>query len=107
MHIAFLQNMGWPDLIIILIVALLIFGHRLPSVMRGVGRSMGELRKGLRETQEEMEGGAGGEGVEGIKGGKDPKGDAGGPAEAEKPGGVGLAGGNGDPAGPRSCSPGS
>ncbi|MCX7804805.1 MAG: twin-arginine translocase TatA/TatE family subunit [Planctomycetota bacterium] len=94
MPIAFLSNMGWPDLIIILIVALLIFGHRLPSVMRSVGRSAGELRRGFREAEEELEGETGDRGSGGTKAGNDSK------------SGGGPAGESGGPPGPKPCSPG-
>ena len=49
--IAFL---GWPELIIILIVVLLLFGaSRLPQLARSLGASARELRKGLEEGEEE------------------------------------------------------
>lgn len=39
---------GW-ELIIILIVALLLFGKRLPDIMRGMGSSVKEFKKGMEE----------------------------------------------------------
>lgn len=36
-------------LIIILIIALLLFGRRLPEIMRGLGSSVKEFRKGMNE----------------------------------------------------------
>ena len=39
---------GW-EWIIILIVALLIFGKRLPEVMKSLGRGIVEFKKGVRE----------------------------------------------------------
>jgi len=35
--------------LVILLVALLIFGHKLPSVMRGLGGSIKEFKKGMDE----------------------------------------------------------
>ncbi|MFO7898106.1 MAG: twin-arginine translocase TatA/TatE family subunit [Planctomycetota bacterium] len=45
---------GGTEWIIILIVALLIFGSRLPQVMRSVGKSIQEFKKGLNEAEDEV-----------------------------------------------------
>jgi len=42
------------SLIIVGIVALLLFGNRLPSVMRSLGRSVVEFRKGVSGVEEGM-----------------------------------------------------
>lgn len=52
--LAFFQNLGMPELIIIGIITLLIFGPRLPSVMRSIGKGIVEFKKGLRDTGEEV-----------------------------------------------------
>ena len=52
--LAFLQNIGMGELLIILIIALLLFGPRLPSVMRGLGKSVNEFKKGLKDTDDEV-----------------------------------------------------
>jgi sec-independent protein translocase protein TatA len=44
-----------PELIIVGFVALLIFGNRLPSVMRSLGRSVTEFKKGVSGIEEEIE----------------------------------------------------
>jgi sec-independent protein translocase protein TatA len=44
------KNIGGPELIIILIVVLLLFGAaRLPSLARSIGASAKEFRKGMEE----------------------------------------------------------
>ncbi len=46
---------GTPELIIIAVVALLIFGRRLPDVARSVGKSIVEFKRGLRDAKSEMD----------------------------------------------------
>jgi sec-independent protein translocase protein TatA len=45
-------GMGPMELLIVLVVALLLFGNRLPSVARSLGRSMVEFKKGMNEGDE-------------------------------------------------------
>ena len=52
--LALFQNLGMPELIIIGIITLLIFGPRLPSVMRSIGKGIVEFKKGLRDTGEDV-----------------------------------------------------
>jgi sec-independent protein translocase protein TatA len=51
--LAFLGNVNFWELIVILVVALLIFGNRLPDVARKLGRSINEFKKGMREVDDE------------------------------------------------------
>lgn len=47
-----LPNVGWPELIVILIVALLIFGpERMAGVGGAVGQAIREFRRMLREDE--------------------------------------------------------
>ena len=45
-------NLGLPELILILVIVLLLFGSRkLPELARSLGTSLGELRKGMNEGE--------------------------------------------------------
>ncbi|NRA39923.1 MAG: twin-arginine translocase TatA/TatE family subunit [Planctomycetes bacterium] len=46
---------GGTELAVILVIALLIFGRRLPSIMRSLGGSMREFKKGVNEGLDEDE----------------------------------------------------
>jgi sec-independent protein translocase protein TatA len=45
---------GPLELIIILIIAVLLFGRRLPEIARGVGKSLTEFKKGVKEAKNEV-----------------------------------------------------
>jgi len=55
----FLSMPGGWEWIVILVALLLLFGHRLPSVMRSLGRSVAEFKKGVREAEGEIRADAG------------------------------------------------
>jgi len=46
---------GWTELLVIGIVAVLIFGRRLPDVGRSLGQGLVEFKKGLKGVQDEVE----------------------------------------------------
>lgn len=46
---------GGSEWIIILVVALLIFGSRLPTVMRSLGKSVNEFKKGVNDVVDAAE----------------------------------------------------
>ena len=51
--LAFGFGSGW-EILVVLVVALLLFGKRLPEVMRSMGRGIVEFKKGVRGIEEEI-----------------------------------------------------
>lgn len=47
-------GIGTQELLIVCIVALLLFGNRLPSVMRSLGSGISEFKKGMNEIQNDL-----------------------------------------------------
>lgn len=52
--LGFLPNLGWPEMLIIGIVMLLLFGRRLPEVGRSLGQGIVSFKKGLKEVGDEI-----------------------------------------------------
>ena len=44
---------GWAELLIVLAVMLILFGNRLPSVMRSLGQGITEFKKGIKDDHNE------------------------------------------------------
>jgi sec-independent protein translocase protein TatA len=49
--LAFLPTLGWTELIIFAVIVLLLFGSRLPTLMRSLGQSVVEFKKGTRDDE--------------------------------------------------------
>ncbi len=45
------SGIGVAELVMLGVIAVLLFGKRLPEVARNIGRGYGEMRKGLTELQ--------------------------------------------------------
>ena len=53
--LAFIGSLGTPELVLIFIVILLLFGaKKLPELARGVGKSMGEFKKAREDFEREI-----------------------------------------------------
>ena len=55
MPFAFLPNFGGWEMILVAGVCLLFFGNRLPSVMRSLGKSVTEFKKGVSGVEDDIE----------------------------------------------------
>lgn len=49
---AFLGNLNTWEILVILVIALLLFGSRLPTIARGLGKSITEFKKGMKEDDD-------------------------------------------------------
>lgn len=54
-RLAFIQGIGGPELLIILVIILLLFGaKKLPELAKGLGKSMKEFKKATQEVQDDF-----------------------------------------------------
>lgn len=55
--------LGTPEIILIALVVLLIFGgKKIPELMRGIGKGVNQFKKGMKDLDEEIK-----DGVDDIK----------------------------------------
>ncbi len=53
--LAFIGNLGWPEILIIMVIMLILFGRRLPEVGRSLGKGIVEFKKGVKGIDEEVD----------------------------------------------------
>jgi sec-independent protein translocase protein TatA len=50
------MNIGWQEILLILLIALLLFGaKKIPELARGLGKGIREFKKGLSEIDKPLE----------------------------------------------------
>lgn len=56
MNTTLFAMLGWPEIIGIIVVVLILFGaKKVPELMRGLGSGIKEFKKASRDVQEELE----------------------------------------------------
>jgi sec-independent protein translocase protein TatA len=53
--LALIGPIGWPEMLIIGIIGVLIFGKRLPEVGKSIGKGIVEFKKGLAGVDDEVD----------------------------------------------------
>lgn len=53
--LALISGIGPIELTVILVIALLLFGKRLPEVMKSMGRGVVEFKKGIRGIEDDID----------------------------------------------------
>ncbi|MDR2774317.1 MAG: twin-arginine translocase TatA/TatE family subunit [Tannerella sp.] len=55
MNLLFLQNLGAPEIIIIAIVILLLFGgKKIPELMKGLGKGIKNFKEGVKGVEDDI-----------------------------------------------------
>ncbi len=49
-------NLGVTELVVLLVIGLLLFGHKLPGMMRWLGSSLMEFKKEMSSVTDELRG---------------------------------------------------
>jgi sec-independent protein translocase protein TatA len=56
MRFLFIGPLGWSELVLILVIALIIFGpKRLPDVADAIGKSLRKFKKASKDVRDEIE----------------------------------------------------
>lgn len=55
-QLLFLGSIGMPELIIIMLIVLLLFGaKKIPELMSGLGKGVKSFKKGMKEVEDEID----------------------------------------------------
>jgi sec-independent protein translocase protein TatA len=47
-------SIGWPEIVVVLVIALLIFGKKLPEAAKNLGKGFKEFKKAMKDTESEV-----------------------------------------------------
>lgn len=55
-NLLFIGSIGMPELIVIMLIILLLFGaKKIPELMNGLGKGVKSFKKGMKEAEDEIE----------------------------------------------------
>ena len=49
-------GLGVPELLVVMLIGLVLFGKQLPQLARGLGKSLAELQRGVNSVTEDVNG---------------------------------------------------
>ena len=71
-YLAFIGGLGWPELLVIGAIVLLVFGpKRLPEIAESFGKSINKFKSATKEAQEDVK-----RGIDSSSSDKEPRSDA-------------------------------
>ena len=54
MLFGFLAGLGGPELILLLVLGILLFGRKLPDIGRSIGKTVVEFKKGMKGVEDDL-----------------------------------------------------
>jgi len=54
MLFGFIPGLGGPEMLVLLVLGILLFGRKLPDIGRSLGKTMVEFKKGMKGIEEEV-----------------------------------------------------
>ena len=54
MLFGFIPGLGGPEMLLLLVLGILLFGRKLPEIGRSVGKTMVEFKKGFKGLEDEV-----------------------------------------------------
>ncbi|MEO6594527.1 MAG: twin-arginine translocase TatA/TatE family subunit, partial [Planctomycetota bacterium] len=53
--IAFIDSLGWTEMLLLVVIGLLLYGRNLPEAGRSLGRLLAQLKRGFQEFKDQLD----------------------------------------------------